>query len=377
VLYNIYTFALNTFFNFSDMEPSKTSSSNFDISGITDNIIRLGLLFLLIGLCITFIMPFSLVLIWGAIISISVYPAFKGLVKLFHGQKVVASVVVTVVMLSFLVIPTWILTESMLTGIQHFRDSYQEGLPLIPPPGESVKNWPAIAQPIVNLWQNASDNLQESLIQHKDQLTELGSWLLSALGGFGKGVIQFLISILLTAVFLVFSESLSRSSLKVLKKLSVIKGENFAELTVSTVRSVVIGILGVATIQAAMAGIGFFIAGVPFAGLWTILCLMLSVIQIGSWPVLIPMTVYMYSTTTPLIATLFAIWMIVVLFTDNILTPVLMGRRSAVPMLVLLIGSMGGFISIGFLGLFIGAVILSIGYNLFVEWLNTDAQDLT
>ena len=193
--------------------------------------------------------------------------------------------------------------------------------------------------------------------------------------GFLSGIIQFLISILLAAVFLVYSEPLTNSSLKVFKRLALSKGDNFAALTIETVRSVVIGILGVAAIQAAMAGVAFYIAGVPFAGLWTILCLMLSVIQLGSWPILIPMTVYVYTTTTPLNATLFAIWMIVVASTDNFLTPILMGRNSSVPMLVLLIGSMGGFITIGFLGLFLGAVILSIGYKLFDAWLNNETMN--
>ena len=104
------------------------------------------------------------------------------------------------------------------------------------------------------------------------------------------------------------------------------------------------------------------------------MCLILSVIQIGAWPVLIPITIYMYSVTNPFYATLFAAWMVVVVMTDNFLTPILMGRNSQVPMLVLLIGSMGGFITIGFLGLFVGAVILSIGYKLFDEWLNGETK---
>lgn len=357
------------------MEPSETNSSGVNIENTVDTILRLGLLFLLIGLCITFILPFSLVLIWGAIIAITVYPAFLRLVRLFRGRKVLASAFVTLVMLSILGIPTWILTESMLTGMMHFKDMYQSGLPLIPPPGDAVRDWPAIAQPIVNIWQSASENLQGLLIQHKEELTKLGTWLLSAMTGFATGVIQFLISILLAAVFLVFSEPLTNSSLKVFKKLAQTKGENFATLSIDTVRSVVVGILGVAAIQAAMAGIAFYIAGVPFAGLWTILCLMLSVIQIGSWPVLIPMSIYMFTITTPLNATLFTVWMIVVASTDNFLTPILMGRKSTVPMLVLLMGSMGGFITIGFLGLFLGAVILSIGYKLFDSWLNTETPD--
>jgi len=356
------------------MEPLNTSFSNLEIGKIVDLLIRLGLLFLLIGLCISFIMPFGLVLIWGAIIAVTVYPVFHSLVKLFRGRKIIASGVITMAMLSILVIPAWILTDSMLTGILQVRDMYHQGQPLIPPPGKEVHDWPAITQPVISLWQSASTNLQGLLLQHKDQLKELGKWLFIAISDFGKGVIQFIISILLSAVFLVFSETLTASSLKIFNKLAQTKGEYFAKITLATVRSVVVGILGVAVIQAAMAGVGLFIAGVPFPGLWTLLCLILSVVQIGAWPVLIPITIYMYSVTNPFYATLFAIWMVVVVMTDNFLTPILMGRRAPVPMLVLLMGSMGGFITMGFLGLFVGAVILSIGYKLFDNWLNGEAK---
>ena len=353
------------------MEPSNTGSSNFEIEKIVDTLIRLGFLILLIGLCISFIMPFSLVLIWGAIIAISVYPVYSGFLKLFRGRKILASSVVTILMLSILIVPTLILTESILTGLLHFKDTYKLGLPLIPPPDESVKSWPPMAQPIVNLWHRASENLQGLLIDHKEQLKSLGKWLLNAISSFGLGVAQFLISILLSSVFLVFTVPLTVSSIKVFKKLAGSKGENYAKLTIGTVRSVVVGILGVAVIQAAMAGVGLFIADVPYAGLWTLFCLILSIVQIGAWPVLIPIVIYTYSVTNPLYATLFAAWMVVVVMADNFLTPLLLGRGSTVPMLVLFIGSMGGFITMGFLGLFVGAVILSIGYKLFDTWINS------
>ena len=357
------------------MEPTKTDTSIFDINIIVDTLIRLGLLFLLIGLCISFIMPFSLVLIWGAIIAVTFYPIYQKLVKLFRGYKALASVAVTLVMLSILVVPTWILTESMLSGLMHFRDLYHQGQPLIPAPGKDVQSWPSYLKPLVNLWQSASDNLQGVILQHKEQLAGPGKWLLDAITGFGKSVVQFLVSILLAAVFLVFSESLNGSSLKLFRKLARSNGEFLARLAIKTVRSVVLGILGVAVIQAAMAGIAFFMADIPFPGLWTLLCLVLSIIQIGAWPVLIPLTIYMYSTTNPVTATLFAVWMVVVVFADNLLTPVMLGRGSSVPMLVLLMGSMGGFITMGFLGLFVGAVILSIGYKLFDAWLNSDPKN--
>jgi predicted PurR-regulated permease PerM len=313
----------------------------------------------------------------GGIIAVSVYTPYTRLVKLFHGRKIAASAIVTIVMLSAIIIPSWLVANSMITGVFHFRDTYNQGQPIIPAPGESVQNWPAITKHLIQFWQHASDNLQEVLLQYKVQLLEVGGWLLPALSSFGKAVSQFLVSILIAAVFLVLSEPLSKSILNILNKFTSSKGEEFTILTVATIRSVVKGILGVSALQAAMAGIAFKLAWIPFAGLWTVLCLMLSIIQIGSWPILISLTIYMFMVSDTLTAVLFAGWMVVVSVTYTFLTPILMGRGSTVPMIVIFLGAMGGFISLGFLGLFLGAIILSIGYNFFGVWLNTEAQNST
>lgn len=356
------------------MDMSKTTWSNLNPRRVVDILIRLSLLYFLVSWCFELIKPFALVLTWGAIIAIAVYPVYAWLVKVLGGRKWIASMVVAMVMMSFIVIPAWLLTESVLNGYDHFKAKYQLGQPLIPPPGETVYQWPTIAQPVVQVWQQASDNLQVVVIQYRSQLTQLGGWLLTALGSFGKSLIQFLISMLLAAVLLFFSSSIQVSVLKIFKRLTPVYGENFATLTTGTVRNVVNGVLGVAIIQATMASIGFFVAGVPYAGIWTIICLMLSIVQIGSWPVILPMIFYVFSNSSPLTAILFMMWMAIVLFIDNVLTPILIGRGSSIPKLALFIGSTGGFITIGFLGLFLGAVIISIMYTLFEAWLNVENQ---
>jgi predicted PurR-regulated permease PerM len=243
---------------------------------------------------------------------------------------------------------------------------------LIPPPGEMTKNWPAFAKPIIDLWNLASTNLQGLTMQFKDQIEVAGNWLFTELAGIGKNILQFLASIFLAGVFLVYSEPISKSIVKIFKKVAGKNGEKFATLSVVTVRNVFKSVIGVAFIQATLASIGFFIAGVPYAGLWTILCLITGIIQLGVWIIVIPISVYMFMATGTLTAILFAVWIIFVALSDNFIKPILMGRGAPVPMMVIFLGSIGGFIYTGFIGLFMGAIVLSIGYKLFMAWVETE-----
>ncbi|MBX7041494.1 MAG: AI-2E family transporter [Ignavibacteria bacterium] len=357
------------------MEPSGTGSSDFNITNIIDTLIRLGILFLLISLCIDIVKPFSFVLIWGVIIAIVFYPIYKKLNKLFRGHRTLSAILIVLGILSILVIPAWFLTGSIITEIDQLRELYSKGDNLIPPPGETVKAWPTFLKPVVDLWQLASDNLGAAVMQHKDEFTKLGSWLLSALSSLGSGLSQFLISVIIAAFFLVNSDSLISSSQKLFNRLAPSNGGTYSELIVNTIQAVVKGVLGVAVIQAALAGLGLYLAGVPYAGVWTVLCLMLSITQIGSWVILFPISFYEFATNDLLTAILFLVWVIFVTSVDNFLTPYLMGRKSTVPSFVLFIGATGGLMSMGFLGLFLGAVLFSIGYSLFIAWMNADTQN--
>jgi predicted PurR-regulated permease PerM len=139
-----------------------------------------------------------------------------------------------------------------------------------------------------------------------------------------------------------------------------------------TIRSVASGILGVAAIQALLAGVGFLAAGVPAAGLLTLICLLTGVVQLGVVIVLIPVVVYLFSTADTATAVGFLIWACLVAPIDNVLKPILLGRGVDVPMLVIFVGALGGFLSSGIIGLFLGAVVLAVGYKLFLTWLKQE-----
>ena len=348
------------------------NSSAFSFEKIVDTIIRLGVLAVLLMWCFDILKPFVLILVWAVVIAIAIYPVHVFFEKIFRGRKILAVIVLTLVMLSFIIIPSGLIIYSLYEGVNHFRDAFNNGEHLIPPPGGTTANWPVITKPIVEIWQLASDNLQDAVVKYSEQIKEYGAILLIALAGFSKGILSFIVSIIIAGVLLVYADSSEAVTKKIFGKLVGKNSENFAEITVLTIRNVVKGILGVAFIQAAMIGVGFFIAGVPFAGLWTILCLILAIVQIGVGPIAIPVVIYMFSVSDTTTALILAIWIGITLVSDNVLKPILLGRNAPAPMLVIFLGAIGGFLYNGFIGLFLGAIILTIGYKLFMTWLETD-----
>jgi predicted PurR-regulated permease PerM len=356
------------------MEPSKMNSSTFNFEKIVDTIIRLGVLSLLLMWCFDILKPFVLILIWAIVIAIVVYPVHKFFVKIFRGKRILAVIVLTLLLLSIIIIPSGLIVYSLYEGINHFRELFNAGEPLIPAPGGTTANWPTITKPIVEIWQLASDNLQEAVVKYSDQIQEYGTILLIALAGISKGILSFIVSIIIAGVLLIYADSSAIVTEKIFTKLVGKNSDNFASITVLTIRNVVKGILGVAVIQTAMAGLGFFIAGVPFAGLWTILCLILAIVQLGIGLIAIPVAIYMFSVSDTTTAVILAIWLGITLLADNVLKPILLGRNAPAPMLVIFLGAIGGFLYNGFIGLFLGAIILTIGYKLFMMWLDSEAE---
>ena len=152
-------------------------------------------------------------------------------------------------------------------------------------------------------------------------------------------------------------------------------GEAFCSVTEKTIMSVTKGVLGVSLIQSFLAAIGLFAVGIPGAGILTLLCLILSTVQVGLIPVLLPVIIYAFYTYSTVTAVILCIWLVMVSVLDNILKPILLGKGSPVPMPVIFVGVIGGFISFGIVGMFIGSVIFSIGYILFLVWLNDGVKE--
>ena len=334
--------------------------------------IRIGLLAVLIAWCFHIINPFVVPIAWGIIIAVASYPAYYQLECTLGGRKAPAAVLFTVLALAVLVVPTVILAGTVVESTQGLSQRLAAGSVSVPPPPESVLAWPLIGEPVYRIWHLASLNLEAALAEIEPQLKTIGRWLLTTGLGAGLGVIQFVFAIIIAGVLLAHAKAGGQAARVIAVRLSGERGADFTDIAEATVRSVARGILGVALIQSLLAGLGFLAVGVPAAGLWALLCLLLAMVQIGPTLVLIPIVIYVFSTNDTLPATLFMIWSILVGLLDNVLKPILLGRGVKVPMVVVFVGAIGGFIASGIIGLFIGAVILALGYELFLVWLFPD-----
>jgi predicted PurR-regulated permease PerM len=261
------------------------------------------------------------------------------------------------------------LSASLVEGVQGVSQGLKDGSLKIPPPPDSVADWPLIGEPTHKFWQLASTNLEAAATQLAPQLKSIGSWLLSAAAGAGAGVLQFVIAIIIAGAFMANADGAVVSLKSFAVRLVGERGEELANLSGKTVRSVAQGVLGVAVIQALLAGTGLLAMDVPGAGFWALLVLLLAIVQLPPILVLGPIIVYVFSVADTVPAVLFLVWSLLVSMSDGLLKPFLLGRGLDIPMLVILIGAIGGMISSGIIGLFIGSVILAVGYKLFMAWL--------
>jgi len=359
---------------------------NTSVTGIKDRAflnrtveatVRIGLIAILVLYCFQIVRPFLVPVVWGVIIAVAVHPNYLWLQRVVGERRTLAAVLFVVLALVLLVVPTFLLSDTLITGVTGLARSLSEGKLTIPMPPESVAGWPLIGEPLDKFWRLASVNLAGALGEIGPQLKVLGKWLLSAAAGAGLGILQFVLAIIIAGVILHHGESGKRVSYAIARRLAEEHGAGFIDLARATIRSVSRGILGVALLQSILAGLGFLVAGVPAAGLWAFLCLLLSVIQIGIFPVTIPVIIYVFATGDTTTAVIFLIWNLMVGALDNVLKPLLLGRGVNVPMAVIFVGAIGGFLASGIIGLFIGAVILVLGYELLLDWLELDASTAT
>jgi predicted PurR-regulated permease PerM len=202
------------------------------------------------------------------------------------------------------------------------------------------------------------------------QLKAVSTWLLHAAGSAGAGLFQLIASVIIAGVLLMRTAERSQLITRMATRLAGPKqGPDLAELAVATVKSVVQGIVGVAVIQAVLAGIGFIVTGVPAAGLWALLVLVAAVVQLPVVLVMIPPVLLVFTKASTTVMVAFTLWCLFVSLLDNFLKPILFGRGVKVPTVVIFIGAIGGMLSMGIIGLFVGAVVLGLGYELFNAWI--------
>ena len=339
-------------------------------SHVIDLVIRIFVLSLVTAWCYILIRPFIALVLWAAILAIALYPLFLWLKKLLGGRSKLAVTLITILGLAVIIGPVSFIATVLISNVQSLADNIATGTLIVPPPPEGVANWPLIGESLNNIWQQAALNLGDVLDKFEPQIKGLTKTLLLLSANTGLTLLKFIFSLLIAAGLMLNAAGINRGLTSFLTRLSPTQGQAFLQLAAATVRNVTRGVIGIAILQSLLIGIGFTVAGIPGAGLLSLLCLFLTIIQIGPGLVVIATLVYAWSTMSSLSAILFTAWMIPAMLIDNVLKPILMASGLSVPMLVILIGVLGGTLTHGIVGLFIGPVILSVGYELIKSWIN-------
>jgi predicted PurR-regulated permease PerM len=352
-----------------DYRSLKVSASGEELVVLAIRIVCLGLL----GYwALILIRPFLTIIVWSIIIAVALYPIFDWLSAKLYGRRAVAAVVITVLSLFVMLGPaTWLglsLAESVRTLIARFG----EGSLAISPPSEAVKAWPLIGEKTYEMWQLASTNVRALVIEVAPHLTPVGTSLLNAAGSVGINLLKFIVAIAISGFLLIPGPSLVQSIKNLLRHVAAERGEAFVDLAGATIRNISRGIIGIAILQALLAGIGLLFAGVPAAGLFSFLVLLLGLIQVGPSIILIPLIIWSWFSMDMTMAILFTLYMVPVNLLDNILRP-LVAKGLSTPMPVILIGVLGGTLVYGMIGLFVGPIVLAIAWQLLVVW-TSDAR---
>jgi predicted PurR-regulated permease PerM len=336
--------------------------------------IRIGVLALIFVWSLQIVAPFVQIVLWSIILAVAVYPLYAGLARRLGGRNKLSALLITVVALAILLVPSWKFFGATVEEARDVAEKAEAGTLQVPPPSGEVRDWPLIGERTYALWNGASRNLEATLERLKPELTAFGKWALSALAGLAGTVLQFFVSILIAGVLLSTGEKGRAFSVKFAIRLAGPPGEDFVRLTVATIRSVFQGVLGIAVIQAALSAIGLLLIGVPGAMVWALLVMILAVMQLPPILVLGPVMVWAFATQSTTAAIIFLVYGLFVSVSDSFLKPLLLGRGVDVPMLVILLGAIGGMIMSGIIGLFVGAVVLAVAYQLMMAWLEQDAD---
>ena len=337
--------------------------------------VRLGLLIFLVYWSFVLVRPFIPILVWSMVLTVALYPPYDWLSVHLGGRPKLAAATITVIILAIIIGPVAWLGFGVIDGLQGLAGRLGAGTLDIPSPPESVKDWPIVGAPIYTFWDHASTNIKAVVREIAPHLKPLAGSVLAFAGSAGFGTLKFVAAVALSGFLFHYGPRLVAAIRRIQARLVTQRGQDFVTLAGLTIRTVAQGVIGVAVLQALLAGIGLKLAGVPHAGLLALAVLILAILQIGSAVVLVPVIIWIWATKDFAVALPLTIYLLIVGLADNVLKPLLMGRGLNTPMLVIFIGVLGGMLAHGILGLFVGPIILAVTWELAMAWIREERAD--
>jgi predicted PurR-regulated permease PerM len=338
---------------------------------LLDVFIRTGLIFAMTALCYRIFSPFVSLMVWALILAVTLYPAHQKLARRLGGKQGWTATLLVLLGVALIGVPTVLLMTSVGESLQGLVADARGGALAIPAPAPGVAQWPLIGPKVSALWSQAHTDLPGMLRTMQPQIADLARTALGVVASMASGLLLFLASFIVAGIIMAFGQAGARSIRAIFVRIiGPERGEGFARLSTETIRAVALGVLGVAFIQAMVVGLVMIVAKVPFAGVLALVVLVLGIAQVPALLVILPVIIYLWASGAygTGAAITYSILLAIGGMLDNVLKPLLLGRGVDAPMPVILLGALGGLASTGIMGMFVGAVLLALGYQLFMGW---------
>lgn len=340
-----------------------------------DLVIRLALMAAILYASLLLLRPIAGILLWSIILAVATFPLFVLTCRHLHLSKGMAATLLSILLLALLVVPAALLGASAVETLDHYARQLIGTQALLPPPPETVRDWPLVGQRVYDFWLDAANNIRAVLGAHVSEIASVGRWIARIAAGVMLELLQFAAAIVVAGVMLAHSHRLTDAARRLAARVAGRRGGHFLEIAGATIRNVSQGVIGIALLQSALLGVGMLVAGVPFAGAITFVALVLAIVQIGPNLVMIPVIIWVWTAFPTMTAAIYTAYTVPLLLLDNVLRPIVMARGLQTPMVVILAGVVCGTLVGGLIGLFVGPVVLAVAYDLVVSWLEAERSD--
>jgi predicted PurR-regulated permease PerM len=346
-------------------------------SDITRGVLAVLFIVALIGSSIWILRPFLGAIVWAATVVVATWPLMISLQTWLWNKRALAVTVMTLLLLCVLVVPLTFAIGAIVSNVDDIV-AWVKSLASfkVPATPDWVANLPLVGAKAVELWERvAAVGIQEATVRAAPYAGGLIAWFAAQLGGVGVLLVEFLLTIILAAAMYANGELTTQKLVRFGRRLAGSGGENAVYLAGQTIRGVALGVVVTALAQSLFAGLGLVIAGVPFAGALTGAMLFLSIAQIGVLPVLAGAVAWLYWSGASGWGTFMLAWTIIAGAMDNFLRPILIRKGADLPLLLVFAGVIGGLLSFGLIGIFVGPVILAVADKLLMAWIERDVQE--
>lgn len=337
---------------------------------VTRNTLAVLFIAILIAACFWIMKPFISAIIWATMIVIATWPMMLSIQEKLAGKRWLAVLVMTLLLLGTLIAPlTFAITTVIDKAQEIFGNSEFLASLKIPPPPEWLKNIPMEGARITEKWQTYSalspQEIADKVAPYSDKIV---GWFLTQAGGVGMTLVHCILTVIISAIMYANGDTAAAGVRMFCNRLAGKSGENAAILAAKAVRGVAIGIVGTALVQSALGGVGLLIAGIPAAIILTAVLFLLCVAQLGPGLIMIPAVIWLFSQDQSGWGTFMIVWTLFVGTIDNFIRPLLIKKGADLPLVLIFSGVIGGLLSFGMIGLFIGPVMLAVTYTLLKEW---------